>query len=43
MTLRYFVEISEVKSICGTHVQSRTLELKAFVWTSNIDWTSNLI
>jgi hypothetical protein len=29
MTVRYFMQISEAKSIRGTHVQSRTLELKA--------------
>jgi hypothetical protein len=41
MTVRYFMQIGEAKSICGTHVQSRTLELKAHA-TSNTDWTSNL-
>jgi hypothetical protein len=33
MTVRYSVQIGEAKSICGTHVQSRTIELKARVHT----------
>jgi hypothetical protein len=43
MTVRYFMQIGEAKSICGTHVQNRVVELKAHAWTSNTDWTSNLI
>jgi hypothetical protein len=31
MTVRYSMQIGEAKSICGTHVQSGTLELKACV------------
>jgi hypothetical protein len=33
MTVLYSVQIGEAKSICGTHVQSWTLELKARVHT----------
>jgi hypothetical protein len=33
MTVRYFMQIGEAKSICRTHVQSWTLKLKSRVHT----------
>jgi hypothetical protein len=43
ITVRYSVQIGEAKSICGAHVQSRTLELKARIHYVKTSYRSHSI